>query len=208
VRRLVALSLALLLLGCGEPLQIASQTPRPTRTPLVAQTAGAAPTQRASATTAAGDTAASSTVAPVASATPAATIAATEAPTLRPSVVIIPATVAPRSSLDRWRAQQAEREVLDPAVTYLVSQPVPLLWWDPATGQTLEIGLIAGEVPAQARFMFRPSGAPAIEVAYTINQSYGLTAISAAVRNRMAAAGFTETVETFVVITGGVEPRL
>lgn len=126
----------------------------------------------------------------------------------RTSVVIIPATRPPQSGIERWRAQQSNREAIEPPATYTVGAPTPLLWWDPATNQALEIGLVDGEVPAQARFTLTQTGEPAIEVVYQVNRSFGLTAISAAVRDRMAAAGFTETVEAYIVITDAVRPRM
>lgn len=202
MRRLLALSFALLLIGCGEPLQVANRTPGPSRTPLVARTTLATPQVSPTAEASAVATAPPATAASTA---PVTTVAATQAP--RPSVVVVPATRPPRTSQERWRAQQEAREPIDPPAAYVVGQPAPLLWWDPATGQALEIGLVAGEVPAQARFVFRPTGEPAIEVAYRIGQDFGLTAISAAVRARMAAAGFNETVEAYLVVTDSVNPR-
>ncbi len=66
------------------------------------------------------------------------------------------------------------------------------------TGQSLEIGTIRGEFPAQAQFILRNDRRPALEVPYRINQDFGLTAISEAVRARMNAAGYTESVEAYI----------
>lgn len=96
---------------------------------------------------------------------------------------------------------------MQPKQLYSAQQPVSLLWWDPATGQTLEIGLISGDFPVQATFTFRPTGQPALEVPYTINGDFGLTAISDAVRERMQAAGYDKTVEAFIVRSDAVAPR-
>jgi hypothetical protein len=145
---------------------------------------------------------------------PSATAIPTSQPSITPSaasptpgVVIVPATQRPRTNEARWREQQVDRTVLEAKPLYTTRQPVPLLWWDPATGQVLEIGLIRGDFPVQATFVFRPTGEQALEVPYTINRDFGLSSISAAVRDRMLAAGFTQTVEAFVVLVEGVEPR-
>jgi len=72
------------------------------------------------------------------------------------------------------------------------------MWYDPTTGQSLEIGTIRGEFPAQAEFVLRSNQHPALEVPYRINVDFGLTAISEAVRDRMKAAGYTESVEAYI----------
>jgi hypothetical protein len=112
----------------------------------------------------------------------------------------------PRTAEERWRAQQIDRAVLEGTRLYAAGEPVPLLWWDPLTGQAVEIGLVRGAFPVQATFTFRPTGEAALEVPYTINRDFGLSAISGAVRARMEAAGYTETVEAFIVDTDVVEP--
>jgi hypothetical protein len=90
---------------------------------------------------------------------------------------------------------------------YRAAQPVPLLWWDPATGQVIEIGLLRGDFPVQARFTFRPTGEQALEVPYRLNGDFGLTAISDALRQRMVAAGYPQSVEAFVIATEAVQPH-
>lgn len=95
--------------------------------------------------------------------------------------------------------QQMDREVLDPPQIYRVVRRAPLFWFDPATGQTLEIGTLIGDIPVQARFRLRSTGEAALEVPYRINNDFGLTAISEAVRSRMEAAGYTVSVEAFVL---------
>ena len=47
----------------------------------------------------------------------------------------------------------------------------------------------------------------ALEVPYQINQSYGLTSISDAVRDRMRAAGYAESVEAYTFETEDVVPK-
>ncbi len=73
------------------------------------------------------------------------------------------------------------------------------------TGQTLEIGILLGDVPVQARFRLRTTGESAFEVPYRINQDFGLTAISEAVRSRMEAAGYTVSVEAFLLESDAVQ---
>lgn len=84
---------------------------------------------------------------------------------------------------------------------------MPLLWYDPLTSQSLEIGTIQGAFQAQAQFVLRESQQPALEVSYRINSDFGLTAISEAVRSRMQAAGYTESVAAYVVYTDVVQPQ-
>jgi hypothetical protein len=98
----------------------------------------------------------------------------------------------------RWRAQEQERNVFDPPRIYIANENIPLMWYDPTTGQSLEIGTIRGEFPAQAEFVLRSNQHPALEVPYRINVDFGLTAISGAVRDRMKAAGYTESVEAYI----------
>jgi len=226
-RTLTLLPLLLILMSCGEPLRVRDRSPGPVGTPLISQAA------RQTATALAGRTAAPGTGSPARTATPAvqsdspeppaATNTApptaaptdTDAPTratpapVSPAtpVVIVPATPVPQTSEQRWRAQQEDRQVLEERPLYTARSPVPLLWWDPATGQVLEIGLIRGDFPVQARFTFRPTGQPALEVPYRINADFGLTAVSEAVLQRLRAAGYTEFAETFVIVSDAVQPR-
>lgn len=119
----------------------------------------------------------------------------------------MPLTPVPLNNHDRWRAQQIDRQVLETARTYTARTPVPLLWYDPLTGQSLEIGTLIGDFTVQALFTLRNTNSPALEIPYRINLDYGLTAISDAVRERMRAAGYTESVEAYVIQTEGVAPK-
>jgi phosphopantothenoylcysteine synthetase/decarboxylase len=222
---LVSLLLVLLLMGCGEPLRLPAGTPSVSRTPLIGQalqrtaTALARQTGPASVTSApASPSVLPTTAMPVATTGATGTSPATEqvmpsivptatAPSATPAVVIVPATPEPRTSEERWRAQQIDRQVLEEKPLYTARQPVPLLWWDPNTAQVVEIGLIRGDFPVQATFTFRPTGQQALEVPYRINGDFGLTAISGALRERMAAAGYTEFAETFVLSSAAVQPQ-
>jgi hypothetical protein len=84
---------------------------------------------------------------------------------------------------------------------------VQLFWLDPRTDQALEIGTLLGEFVATAQFTLRGSGQPALEVPYTINKDYGLTAISEALIQRMREAGYTERVEAYVMLSEAVKAK-
>ncbi|MCS6940807.1 MAG: hypothetical protein NZM94_16140 [Roseiflexus sp.] len=183
------------LAGCGQPLQL--DAAQRTRTPLITQPAARTSTPER-------------TVAAVAPTyTPQASIresSPTVAPaTSTPTVRIVPATPAPQTNEERWRAQQLDRQVFDPPQIYRVVRRTPLFWFDPTTGQILEIGTVLGNIPVQAQFRLRATGEAALEVPYRINNDFGLTAISDAVRTRMEAAGYTVSVEAFVLESDAVQ---
>jgi len=123
------------------------------------------------------------------------------------NVVVVQRTPTAQENLDRWRAQQDERQVLETAQTYVATTPAPLLWYDPLTGQSVLIGTLIGDFVVQARFVVHSTQQPALEVPYFINRDYGLTSISDAVRDRMNAAGYTESVEAYVIQTEGIAPK-
>lgn len=183
------------LAGCGQPLQL--DAAQRTRTPLITQLA---------ATTRTPDR---TVVAVAPTHTPPASTqerSPTVAPATRtPTVRIVPATTAPQTNEERWRAQQLDRQVFDPPQIYRVVRRTPLFWFDPATGQILEIGTVLGDISVQARFRLRSTGEAALEVPYRINNDFGLTAISEAVRVRMEAAGYTVSVEAFVLESDAVQ---
>ncbi|ABU59419.1 hypothetical protein [Roseiflexus castenholzii] len=183
------------LAGCGQPLQL--DAVQRTRTPLVAQSA---------VSTGMPDRTASTSAPTRVTQTAAQERSPTAAPATRtPTVQIIPSTPMPQTSDARWRAQQIDREVLDPPQVYRVVRRTPLFWFDPMTGQTLEIGTVLGNIPVQARFRLRATGEVALEVPYRINNDFGLTAISEAVRSRMEAAGYTVSVEAFVLESDAIQ---
>lgn len=128
-------------------------------------------------------------------------------PTATPAVIVIPRTAVPLDNQQRWRAQQLDRRVFEGQIIYIANDNVPLLWYDPLTGQSLEIGTLRGEFPAQAQFVERSNQRPALEVPYRINQDFGLTAISEAIRERMRAAGYSESVEAYVELTEAVTQK-
>jgi hypothetical protein len=106
-----------------------------------------------------------------------------------------------------WQAQQQDRKVNDPPRIYIARNPVTLWWYDPLTSQSVPIGTISGEFPAQAEFTLHGEQQAALEVPYVINVDFGLTAISEAVRERMKAAGYAQSVEAYVLRTADIQPR-
>jgi hypothetical protein len=136
-------------------------------------------------------------------ATPAVPIAAT--PTS--AVIVVPLTQMPETNQERWRAQQQDRKVNNPPRPYIAQNPVTLWWYDPLTSQAVPIGTISGAFPAQAEFILRGTQQAALEVPYVINSDFGLTAISEAVRGRMQAAGYSQSVEAYVVQTADILPK-
>lgn len=144
------------------------------------------------------------TEAPVPS--PSPEVAATAAPlpsATPPLATIAVATLPPQSNEARWRNQQIDRSVF-PQVAVARTTGSELWWFDPVNQQHLLLGSFAGEFPAQARFTLRGQGAPALEVPYQVNRSFGLTALSPAVLSRITAAGYGEWIETYVFITPNV----
>lgn len=103
--------------------------------------------------------------------------------------------------------QQLNRSVFNPIQMYTIQGQAALLWYDPLNAQAIEIGLLHGSVPVQARFDYRPYQAAALEVPYRINIDFGLTSISDAVLERMRQAGYTETVEGFIIVTDSIQPQ-
>jgi hypothetical protein len=124
-----------------------------------------------------------------------------------PAVIVVPLTQLPTTNEGRWRAQQQDRKVNDPPKNYIAKNPTTLWWFDPLTSQSVQIGTISGEFPAQAEFTLRSAQQAALEVAYVINVDFGLTAISEAVRERMKAAGYSQSVEAYVLRTADIQPK-
>jgi len=213
------LVMVLILAGCGRPLQLG--TPNQTQlqpTHLLSDTtlptipATSVPSMAPPAP-ATSELDATALVEPTLEATPPATLEAESTPaagptaTLMPAVIVIPLTQLPETNQERWRAQQQDRKVNDPARIYIAKSPATLWWYDPLTSQSVPIGTISGEFPAQAEFTLRNVQQAALEVPYRINNDFGLTAISEAVRERMKAAGYTESVEAYVLHTDATQPK-
>jgi hypothetical protein len=83
-----------------------------------------------------------------------------------------------------------------------------LWWYDPLNQQHVILGRITGDFVAQAQFVLRGQGVQALEVPYQVNLSYGLTALSPALLERIRAVGYeSEWIETYVFLTPNVLPR-
>jgi hypothetical protein len=211
------LLIVLMLAGCGQPMQIGtpSQTQmRPTRLPSDAALPTVIATSVPSAAPAVQATPdLESTLFATAPTEPKATLPVEATPsvsitaTMIPAVIVVPLTQLPTTNEGRWRAQQQDRKVNDPPKNYIAKNPTTLWWFDPLTSQSIQIGTISGEFPAQAEFTLRSTQQAALEVAYVINVDFGLTAISEAVRERMKAAGYSQSVEAYVLRTADIQPK-
>jgi len=124
-----------------------------------------------------------------------------------PLVIIQPQAPPTQTNQERWRAQQLNRQVFEPPQPYIAQQGTALCWFDPRTNQSLEIGTLLGEFVATAQFTLRQTEQPALEVPYTVNVDYGLTAISDALIQRMRAAGYTERVEAYVIVSEAIRAK-
>ncbi len=172
-----------------EPLP-ASATPTPTPT-LPQQPTGMTPTTTSTATP----------IPPTPTPTPTVPTA-----TPTPEVVIVPPTLPAVSYAERWRAQQNDRDVFEPPQPYTTTGS-ELWWYDPVNQQHVLLGSFAGDFEAQAQFELVGQDVSALEVAYHVNQSYGLTAISSSLIERIQAAGYDEWIDTYVILTPEVRPR-
>jgi len=152
-------------------------------------------------------TSAPSASAPVSPAPDSATAIVT--PTAFPvSPVVVQPQIPPTpTSEQQWLAQQVNRSPFEPPRGYIARSGAPLLWFDPRTGESLEIGTLLGAFTADAAFELRGTSQAAIAVPYRINKDYGLTAISDALIARMSAAGYTERVEAYVLLSEAVAPQ-
>ncbi|RMD77792.1 MAG: hypothetical protein D6823_06635, partial [Chloroflexi bacterium] len=132
--------------------------------------------------------------------TSAAIIVATPAlepptPTLVPVPTLTLPTLPSLSNEERWRLQQLDRQVFSELRLYTTKRS-ELYWYDPVNEQEVLIGVINGEFMAQARFVFRKNNRLALEIPYHLNQSYGLSALSPALVERIHAAGYSDWIET------------
>lgn len=217
MRRWYRLLLVLVLAGCGQPMQIGAPSPvqmQPTRWPIdtalpsitansVPSAAPPAQVTAELAATAFATAALAPTVTGEVTATPTRPLAAAQTP----AVIVVPLTQLPATNEQRWRAQQQDRKVNDPPHIYVSPSQVTLWWYDPLISQSVPIGTISGEFPVQAEFILRSTQQAALEVPYRINNDFGLTAISEAVRGRMQAAGYSQSVEAYVLRTADIHPK-
>jgi len=127
-------------------------------------------------------------------------------PTLAPAPTIALPTLPALSPEERWRAQQLDRQIF-PELRLYTTKRSELYWYDPINQQPVLIGTINGEFMAQATFFWRENSQPALEVPYQINRSYGLSALSPALIDRIRAAGYSDWIETFVFLTPAVQAK-
>lgn len=202
----VILTCVVVLTGCMEALQTTQAPAPPAALPTVPAIVEPSPVAGVAPTTPGSFAPDPATAAPTTAPMPAAPVAPTSlppAPSLPP--LNIP-TVQPRTYEELWREQQVERTVFEAPRAYETSG-AEIWWYDPVNGQGVALGTITGTFLAQAQFTLRGQNLPALEVPYQINQSLGLTAVSPAILQRIQAAGYTEWIETYVLITPNVIPR-
>lgn len=211
----VLVGVAGLLTGCMEALQSSSGAelpppaalPSPTALATSEVPAGAAERPAFPGSYAPDPATAAPTLTPTV-APPTSTPAST--PTVAPTQVIFPTlalpTHEPLTPEDRWRAQQRDRRPFEAPRPYYTTGS-ELWWYDPVNQQSVILGRITGEFLGQAEFVLHGQGVPALEVPYQINISYGLTALSPVLVERIMAAGYTEWIETYVFLTPDVTPR-
>lgn len=152
------------------------------------------------------ETAAAAEPSPVPATATAEPTVTTAPPTAAPVATLALPTQAPITNEQRWRAQQINRLVLEPMPTYTTVSS-ELWWYDPVNQQHVILGTFTGDFVAQARFTLRGQGIEALEVPYQVNRSYGLTALSSVLVDRIRAAGNEEWIETYVFVTPNVSAR-
>jgi hypothetical protein len=126
--------------------------------------------------------------------------------TSTPIVTIVLPTLPALTNEQRWRNQQDNRVLFDALRSYSTNNSM-LWWYDPVNQQHVPLGSFAGAFDAQATFTLVKTGAPALEVPYHVNQSYGITALSPALLKRIVGAGYGEWIETYVIISPEVTPQ-
>lgn len=200
-KRRIALGMAVLLVSCGQPIQINNRTPQASGTPLIATTEAPTPPEGTMA-----DPAAATMPAPDQTMAPAEQTVAPAEVAITPVevVVVTPRLVATPTGDERWAAFISNRSAFESPIRLSTLAPSPLLWLDPRNGQVLEIGLLNGDFVATATMNLTSDNSKAYEVEYRINQDYGLTSISEAVAMRMRDAGYAASVRAFVVATDNI----
>lgn len=187
-------------------LQTGQARPAPTplarpSAPIVAPTAAALPRTPAPGSMAPDPaTAAPPTLAPTAPPpSPAPTVGA-------PPPLALP-TARALSNEERWRSQQQGRQIFEGSRSFETAGS-QLWWYDPVNQQHVILGIITGPFVAQAQFQPSGQGVEALEVPYQVNVSYGLTALSPAIVERITAAGYaSDWIETYVFLTPDITQR-
>lgn len=206
--------LLVLLSGCMEALQPGNASEG--RTPPILPDLTLTRVPEPATTVAAEITPSETGVVPESTLAPLSTLAPSELPTpevqLSPTAAASPlptiavATQPLLSNEARWRNQQIDRLVF-PQMRQYRTNSSELWWFDPLNQQSIILGSFSGEFTAQASFTLRGQGVPALEVPYQINISYGLTALSPAIIERIHAAGYEQWIETYVFVTPNVTPQ-
>lgn len=201
------LASVMMLSGCMEALQSgAVLNPAP---PAPWPTLPSLPTERPAATGLAPTITGSNSPDP---ATAAPTLVPTYPPTPvppRPEPTFPPLslpTPEPLTNEARWRAQQIDRQPFSRPLVFRTTGS-ELWWYDPLHQQHVILGRITGDFLGQASFTLRGQGMQAIEVPYQVGVSYGLTALSPALVERIRAAGFHDWIETYVFQSNAITQR-
>lgn len=199
-----------LLSGCLStlPTNIDVNGPLPATLPPLAQTlrASAMPTLLPSAPVTVAPIVTQTATAALIVATPQPPTVVPPTPTIPPAPTLVLPTLPSLSPEERWRAQQLDRQIIDPPRVYNTKRS-GLYWYDPVNQQKVLLGVLSGDFMVQATFTFREDGQPALEVPYEVNRGYGITALSPAVLERIRAAGYSDWIETFVFLTPEVQPK-
>jgi hypothetical protein len=128
----------------------------------------------------------------------------TTVPVSTPAEIVIP-VLPQRTPEEIWRAQQIDRKVFAAMQSYATRNST-LWWFDPLTQQHIALGGFSGQFMAQAEFTLKGQNVAALEIPYEVNRSYGLTALSPATLQRIEAAGFSNWIETYVLVDANVQP--
>lgn len=199
-----------LLSGCLStlPTNIDVSGPLPATLPPLAQTlrASAVPMLLPSASVTVAPVVTHTATAALIVATPQPPTVVPPTPTIPPAPTLVLPTLPSLSPEERWRAQQLDRQIFDPPRLYNTKRS-ELYWYDPVNQQKVLLGILSGDFMVQATFTFREDGQPALEVPYEVNRGYGITALSPAVLERIRAAGYSDWIETFVLLTHDVQPN-
>lgn len=126
-------------------------------------------------------------------------------PTAIQNNIILPAPVA-RSNEERWRAQQLNRIVFSTSQSYNTSNS-QIWWFDPINEQHVLLGSFSGNFQVQASFVLAEQRLEALELPYQVNRLYGLTALSPALLDRIAGAGYGDWIETYVIVDANIRTQ-
>lgn len=138
-------------------------------------------------------------------AVPTSAAISVQQPTASQSNIILPAPVV-RSNEERWRTQQLNRTVFSTPQSYNTSNS-QIWWFDPINEQHVLLGSFSGNFEAQATFVLTEQRLEALELPYQVNRLYGLTALSPALLDRIAMAGYGDWIETYVIMDANIRAQ-